>query len=130
MGILNDHDPVETQEWVDSLRAVLQHAGPDRARHLLTKLREEALLTGTMPPFLATTPCTHNIEPLAWKRVKQSFPWQVRVDDSRAFKAPLTADDLAKFIPLTSTKLGLMPPTELIDEQVQKLLAAFKIKNP
>ena len=63
MGILNDHDPVETQEWVDSLRAVLQHAGPDRARHLLTKLREEALLTGTMPPFLATTPYRNTIPP-------------------------------------------------------------------
>ena len=63
MGILNDHDPVETQEWVDSLRAVLQHAGPHRARHLLTKLREEALLTGTMPPFLATTPYFNTIRP-------------------------------------------------------------------
>ena len=31
MGILSDHDPVETQEWVDSLRAVVQHAGPERA---------------------------------------------------------------------------------------------------
>ena len=28
MGILNDHDPVETQEWIDSLRAVMQHAAP------------------------------------------------------------------------------------------------------
>ena len=27
MGILNDHDPVETQEWVDSLRAIVQHSG-------------------------------------------------------------------------------------------------------
>jgi len=56
MGILSDHDPVETQEWVDSLRAVLQHAGADRARYLLGKLRDEALRTGAMPPFLATTP--------------------------------------------------------------------------
>ena len=28
MGIVNDHDPVETQEWLDSLRAVVQYAGP------------------------------------------------------------------------------------------------------
>jgi pyruvate dehydrogenase E1 component len=63
MGILNDHDPVETQEWVDSLRAVLQHAGPERARHLLAKLRDEALRTGTMPPFLATTPYRNTIPP-------------------------------------------------------------------
>ena len=42
MGILNDHDPVETQEWVDSLRAVVQHQGAERARFLLTQLRDEA----------------------------------------------------------------------------------------
>jgi pyruvate dehydrogenase E1 component len=63
MGILNDHDPVETQEWVDSLRAVLQHAGPERAKYLLGMLRDEALRTGTMPPFLATTPYRNTITP-------------------------------------------------------------------
>jgi pyruvate dehydrogenase E1 component len=63
MGILSDHDPVETQEWVDSLRAVLQHAGPERARYLLGMLRDEALRTGTMPPFLATTPYRNTITP-------------------------------------------------------------------
>jgi pyruvate dehydrogenase E1 component len=63
MGILNDHDPVETQEWVDSLRAVLQHAGPERAKYLLGMLRDEALRTGTMPPFLATTPYRNTIAP-------------------------------------------------------------------
>ena len=35
MGILNDHDPVETQEWVDSLRAIVQYQGVDRARFIL-----------------------------------------------------------------------------------------------
>jgi pyruvate dehydrogenase E1 component len=63
MGILSDHDPAETQEWVDSLRAVLQHAGTDRARYLLGKLRDEALRTGAMPPFLATTPYRNTIPP-------------------------------------------------------------------
>jgi len=28
MGILEDHDPVETQEWLDSLHAVVGHMGP------------------------------------------------------------------------------------------------------
>ncbi len=65
MGILSDHDPAETQDWVDSLRAVVEHAGPDRARYLLGKLREEALVTGTMPPFLATTPYRNTIPPQA-----------------------------------------------------------------
>jgi pyruvate dehydrogenase E1 component len=63
MGKMQDHDPVETQEWVDSLRAVLQHAGPERAQYLLGKVRDEALRTGTMPPFLATTPYRNTIAP-------------------------------------------------------------------
>ena len=63
MSIMNDHDPVETGEWVDSLRAVLQHAGAERARYLLGKLRDEALKTGAMPPFLATTPYRNTIAP-------------------------------------------------------------------
>jgi len=63
MGNMSDHDPVETQEWVDSLRAVLQHAGPERAKYLLGMLRDEALRTGTMPPFLATTPYRNTILP-------------------------------------------------------------------
>ena len=56
MGTMQDHDPGETQEWVDSLKAVMQHVGPERARYLLGKLRDEALRAGAMPPFLATTP--------------------------------------------------------------------------
>jgi hypothetical protein len=41
MGLLNDHDPSETQEWVDSLRAVVHYAGPERGAYLLARLREE-----------------------------------------------------------------------------------------
>ncbi len=63
MGILNDHDPVETQEWIDSLRAVVQHQGTERARWLLGRLRDEALQAGTMPPFLTTTPYRNTIPP-------------------------------------------------------------------
>ena len=42
MGIFNDHDPVETQEWIDSLRASCSMQGAERARFLLAKLRDEA----------------------------------------------------------------------------------------
>src|SRR4029453_16298714 len=63
MGIVNDYDPVETQEWVDSLRAVVQYAGPERARYLLTKLREEASLVGARPAISVTTPYRNTIPP-------------------------------------------------------------------
>src|SRR5436305_504017 len=63
MGTMQDYDPGETQEWVDSLRAVIAHVGPERARYLLGKVRDEALRAGTMPPFLATTPYRNTIPP-------------------------------------------------------------------
>ena len=68
-----DHDPVETQEWIDSLKAVLHYGGIERARFLLERLREEARRTGAMPPFLATTPYVNTIPPEkeekpAWNR--------------------------------------------------------------
>ena len=63
MGVVNDYDPVETQEWIDSLRAVVRYAGPERAQYLLAKVREEAQVSGAMPPFLATTPYVNTIPP-------------------------------------------------------------------
>jgi pyruvate dehydrogenase E1 component len=65
MGIVNDHDPVETREWLDSLRAVVQYAGVERARFLVTHLRDEAARLGARPPFSLTTPYRNTIPPEA-----------------------------------------------------------------
>ena len=61
--LLNDHDPVETQEWIDALRSVVHYQGVERMQFLLSKLREEALRAGAMPPFSATTPYWNTIKP-------------------------------------------------------------------
>ena len=61
--LLTDHDPVETQEWLDALRSVVQYQGAERMQFLLAKLREEARLAGAMPPFSATTPYMNTIRP-------------------------------------------------------------------
>lgn len=82
--------------------------------------------TGSMRgPFAALTRCTHNLEPSAWKKTRRSFPWQVRVDDGGANRHPVGADEFARFIPLAQTKMGLLPPAELNDEQAEKLMALF-----
>jgi pyruvate dehydrogenase E1 component len=65
MGIMTDHDPVETQEWIDSLRSVVQYQGVERARFLLTKLRDESVRTGSRPAFTLTTPYINTILPPA-----------------------------------------------------------------
>ncbi len=63
MGVMDDHDPVETKEWVDSLRAVVHYQGVERARYLLSRLREEARASGAQLPFIATTPYVNTIPP-------------------------------------------------------------------
>ena len=61
--LLNDHDPVETQEWMDALRSVVEYQGAERMQFLLTKLRDEARRAGVLPPFSATTPYVNTIRP-------------------------------------------------------------------
>ena len=81
MGVMNDHDPVETQEWIDSLRSVVQYQGVERARFLLTKLRDESVRTGSRPAFTLTTPYINTILPPAissalrpWSCTGYDFP--------------------------------------------------------
>ena len=58
----NDPDPQETQEWLESMRAVVAVEGPDRARGLLEELVEEAqrggahVSLGLETPYLNTIP--------------------------------------------------------------------------
>ena len=33
----NDPDPTETREWIESLKAVIDHGGPERAHQLLER---------------------------------------------------------------------------------------------
>ena len=42
MLAITDADPVETGEWIDSLRAVVHHQGRERASFLLDRLSREA----------------------------------------------------------------------------------------
>ncbi|QDV90643.1 Pyruvate dehydrogenase E1 component [Phycisphaerae bacterium RAS2] len=56
-----DTDPVETQEWLDSLRAVIAHQGQSRAGYLMTILRDYAHAQGMPVPFSANTPYVNTI---------------------------------------------------------------------
>ncbi len=41
-----DLNPVETQEWLESLDQVIEDGGPERARYLLERLAISAALKG------------------------------------------------------------------------------------
>ena len=59
--ILNDVDPIETNEWLESLDYVLENKGSERAQELLTALDEAAHRNGVELPFTATTPYLNTI---------------------------------------------------------------------
>ena len=52
---LPDIDPAETDEWIESLDALVKHAGPERARFVLYKLLKRArMLQVGLPPLTQT----------------------------------------------------------------------------
>ncbi len=61
MTTLPDHDPQETQEWLDALESVLENEGADRAHFLLGQLINKARSLGAGVPFSATTPYCNTI---------------------------------------------------------------------
>ena len=50
-----DLDPIETQEWLDSLESVLEAEGVERAHYLLESMIEKARRNGAHLPYDATT---------------------------------------------------------------------------
>ncbi len=58
-----DSDALETREWLDALEGVLQSQGTERARFLLTELKDKAVREGVEIPFTANTPYINTIPP-------------------------------------------------------------------
>ena len=50
-----DMDPIETQEWLDSIEDVIDREGTDRAHYLLDKALRKARLSGADMPYGITT---------------------------------------------------------------------------
>ncbi len=58
-----DRDPIETQEWLDSLESVIKFNGKERAAHLLNVLTKNAADSGVNVPAAITTPYKNTIAP-------------------------------------------------------------------
>ena len=58
-----DIDPIETQEWLDSLSAVINKDGSSRAHYILKKLIDETYKEGINKPLTRTTPYINSISP-------------------------------------------------------------------
>ncbi|HTU63504.1 MAG TPA: pyruvate dehydrogenase (acetyl-transferring), homodimeric type, partial [Polyangiales bacterium] len=56
-----NHDPQETQEWLDALDAVVEHDGIERAHALIEALIDKARRAGANLPYKATTAYVNTI---------------------------------------------------------------------
>lgn len=92
-----DPDPLETAEWLESLRSVLENQGPERVAFLLAELSEAAHREGVELPFTATTPYINTIPadkqpPYPGnreieRRIKSIIRWNAMAMVTRANKA-------------------------------------------
>ena len=61
MDYTPDTDPVETQEWLNSLEGVIEVEGPERAHYLLNRVMDGARQKGAPVPYSANTPYLNTI---------------------------------------------------------------------
>ncbi len=93
-SVQHDRDAVETAEWVESLQAVVEAAGPDRAHFLLRRLHEALQTEGVRLPYLVLSPYVNTIAPDAEpkypgdlaieKRIRRMVRWNAAVMVHRA----------------------------------------------
>ena len=96
--LANDHDPKETKEWLESLKAVLDHDGAERAHQLLERMVELTRRAGGNLPFQPTTEYINTIpaenEPamagdaaMEW-RIRSIIRWNAMAMVVRANRKP------------------------------------------
>ena len=61
----DDIDPIETNEWIESLNSVINNDGAPRASYLLNKVIDQAYKSGLILPDTRTTPYINTIPPEA-----------------------------------------------------------------
>ncbi|AXA85569.1 pyruvate dehydrogenase (acetyl-transferring), homodimeric type [Lysobacter oculi] len=94
----NDNDPAETREWVESIKAVIDVQGPERAHQLLEGMVELTRRAGAHLPFAPTTEYINTIpahlEPkspgdahMEW-RIRSMIRWNAMAMVVRANRKP------------------------------------------
>lgn len=66
---LHDEDKVETGEWLDALKSVIQATGPKRAHFLVRQLEDYLHINGIPMPFLGNTPYINTIPVVEQKKM-------------------------------------------------------------
>ena len=76
----NDPDPTETREWVESIKAVIDNSGAERAHQLLQNMVELTRRAGAHLPFSPTTEYINTIPPHLEPKIPgdQTLEWRIR----------------------------------------------------
>src|SRR5579883_1832810 len=93
-----DPDPIETREWIESIEAVIQAEGTERAHQLLEKMVDETRRAGGHLPFDPTTEYINTIPPhleakspgdaaMEW-RIRSIIRWNAMAMVVRANRRP------------------------------------------
>src|SRR5690554_6802383 len=93
-----DQDAAETREWLESLQAVIQREGTDRAHYLLEHLVAQTRRAGGFLPFAPTTEYINTIPPhleakspgdaaMEW-RIRSLIRWNAMAMVVRANRKP------------------------------------------
>ncbi len=94
--LVADPDPLETQEWRDSIDAVVHYAGKERAHYLLGQVQEHLQEEGVQLPYLVRSPYVNTIpvdqqptypgdQAMEW-RIRSIIRWNAAVMVHRANK--------------------------------------------
>ena len=95
-GVPGDLDAFETSEWLEAIDSVLEHDGPARARHILTRVVERAQRAGTGSIATLNTPYVNTIplereaklpgDPALERRLRSIMRWNAMAMVVRANK--------------------------------------------
>ncbi|MAA66629.1 MAG: pyruvate dehydrogenase (acetyl-transferring), homodimeric type [Alteromonadaceae bacterium] len=93
-----DEDPIETQEWIDSLDSLIENEGIERAKFIMERLSERATRDGTELPYSITTPFRNTIpvsrearmpgDLFMERRIRSLIRWNALAMVLRASKRP------------------------------------------
>ncbi|HEY4530552.1 MAG TPA: pyruvate dehydrogenase (acetyl-transferring), homodimeric type [Luteimonas sp.] len=75
-----DPDPIEAREWIESMKAVIDADGPERAHQLLEGMVELTRRAGAHLPFAPTTEYINTIPPHLEPKIPgdQTLEWRIR----------------------------------------------------
>jgi pyruvate dehydrogenase E1 component len=76
----DDPDPTETQEWIESIKAVIDHDGAERAHQLLEGMVALTRRAGAHLPFAPTTEYVNTIPPAQEQKSPgdAAMEWRIR----------------------------------------------------